>query len=690
MSLHPLFQSDCHKYDASDRSIIDSSFRHPNLSMQPSDVEVVVYHFPCPDGFASAMIAWMASPHSEFIPTNHGDFENMGDRLKNRNVIFLDISPTPEQIDSFEMKDYLVLDHHRTSEVSMERIDNRHKVFDMNHSGCVLAHNYFMPGNSIPDLVRFIELRDLWRHQGVEGCEEYLMGLHGLHGYCVKCWVSCVMDFNKSRQCYESGILLLKMRNAQVEQYVQHADSRMWGNIRVWMVNITDRSCISETGNALVSHQNNRNDIALLWNYNSKKKYYHCSLRSLSPVGPDVSTIALRFGGGGHAHAAGFCFKGVSIEDLFTTSDVCLDEVLDYLNTKGVDQLVKDFNIKVHKHDGMMCLNYCQVKSRPKDHPIVRACRQLVVSESFPHRILAHSFKRFFNNGENEADTKTLEENTNTIYNSKEDGSIILVFAKDGKWVVCTRGTFGQLEMFESGKTWREVFFTLVDEETLGDPNKNTNMYVFEMCTSLNRIVTTYPDDRLYLIAVFKYPRNYKELDDGELDVVAASMSITNTKGPVLRPTSSKFHSITDVISDLRNKSADFEGYVAKLRVGSSTYTRVKVKNDAYMTLHRIKSKKVTWKTLVTLFLSGENGDIDIEYEKAFKNLVEDIEKQWITLNLDGLDKKKAIELIKNTSYSRIFFTLWRMDKPVIDNQLLFRYKDYLASIMDKCHPISS
>jgi len=80
-----------------------------------------------------------------------------------------------------------------------------------------------------------------------------------------------------------------------------------------------------------------------------------------------------------------------------------LIHVQQYLKTKSLDDLTAEFGIKITKHPfglPLVILNYSQFDS-PKDHPLVRECRGLVL-EVGSWKIVARSFYRFFNFGEAE------------------------------------------------------------------------------------------------------------------------------------------------------------------------------------------------------------------------------------------------------------------------------------------------
>ena len=163
---------------------------------------------------------------------------------------------------------------------------------------------------------------------------------------------------------------------------------------------------------------------------------------------------------------------------------------------KTLDDLTNDHGIIVGKHETepLVVLNYSQFDS-PKLNDVVRECRGLVL-EKDTWNTVAVAFPRFFNWGEvmDEAD----DFNWNNFYvNSKEDGSLMLVYYYNGEWRLNSRGSFGNAECNGCGKTWRELAWDLVDDKTpLMDKGCT---YVFEFCSVFNKVVRNYDDRKLFL-----------------------------------------------------------------------------------------------------------------------------------------------------------------------------------------------
>lgn len=131
---------------------------------------LVIYHGSgCPDGFASALAAWLFyAGRAEFLGLDHGEIKTVNDLpdCNGRAVYILDFSFGPDimrAIDGRAAK-LVLLDHHKSAAAALTgfvcRCGELH--FDMKKSGARLAWEFFQPGKPLPDLVRYVEDRDIW------------------------------------------------------------------------------------------------------------------------------------------------------------------------------------------------------------------------------------------------------------------------------------------------------------------------------------------------------------------------------------------------------------------------------------------------------------------------------------------------------------------------------------------------
>ena len=140
---------------------------HPSLQ----DVRpLILYHGRrCPDGYGAALAAWLFyGDKAEFRGLDHGEIqtpEDLGD-LDGRAVYVVDFAFEPELMAQIEAKvsKLVVLDHHKSAAEKLTGYQCRCGVvhFDMHKSGAKLAWEFFQTEQPVPDLVRYVEDRDIW------------------------------------------------------------------------------------------------------------------------------------------------------------------------------------------------------------------------------------------------------------------------------------------------------------------------------------------------------------------------------------------------------------------------------------------------------------------------------------------------------------------------------------------------
>ncbi len=131
---------------------------------------LVIYHGrSCPDGFASALAAWLFyGAKAEYLALDHGDIQSVDElpALGGRAVYILDFSFSPEIMRGIDERaaKLVMLDHHKSAAEKLTGFACRCGVvhFDMHKSGARLAWEFFQPATPLPGLVRFVEDRDIW------------------------------------------------------------------------------------------------------------------------------------------------------------------------------------------------------------------------------------------------------------------------------------------------------------------------------------------------------------------------------------------------------------------------------------------------------------------------------------------------------------------------------------------------
>lgn len=266
---------------------------------------VVIYHAECPDGFGAAWSFYKKYGHkAKYIPTRYGDpIPN----LYNKEVYIVDFCYHKEDLLKIkEIADSLtVLDHHKTALEECGDLDFCH--FDMEHSGAVLAWQFCFPEDKIPNLLKHIEDRDLWKWK-MPFSEEILSVVDSVERT-FKNWDALakqvsISDTDSWNMILNKGQGILEYKRNLIRnmiKYVHHLDI---DGHRIPAVNCSFFQ--SEIANQLSVGQPFA--AAYYWNGES----YCFSLRS-NEGGSDVSEIAKKYGGGGHIRASGFTTKDISL-----------------------------------------------------------------------------------------------------------------------------------------------------------------------------------------------------------------------------------------------------------------------------------------------------------------------------------------------------------------------------------------
>lgn len=298
-------------------------------------------------------------------------------------------------------------------------------------------------------------------------------------------------------------------------------------------------------------------------------------------------------------------------------------------NNGNLELLEQQLGITAKEHeDGRVIFNYSQINS-PKNNPIVKECRGIVLDKNNNWALVAKSFNRFFNLGE----LPDLDRNFNwesSFALDKEDGSLILMYYWNGKWHINTRNSFSDGKVQDSPWTWRDlVLMTLPDNwELTMDPDYT---YVFELCTPYNKVVRQYSEKKLFLLTTFHNKYMY-ESSESLIDLQAKESRFD-------RPTAYYFANSEQVEKYIRKVSENFktfEGIVLR----DINNMRIKIKSPEYVALHRLSNNGniASVKNLLPFVLSGETDEL-LCYFPECSQYVEKIQSQldkW-KVELDNL-----------------------------------------------------
>jgi oligoribonuclease NrnB/cAMP/cGMP phosphodiesterase (DHH superfamily) len=296
-----------------------------------------IYHGNCADGFTAAWVVRRAlgADAVDFYP---GVYQRPPPDVTDRDVIFVDFCYKKEIMLELakKAKSIMVLDHHKSAAIDMNdvkhvwgfsRTDWESMVrygdpfsrvmleFDMNRSGAGLTWDFFNPGEPRPKLIDHVEDRDLWKFK-LPNTREIQACLFS-YPYDFEVWDSLIEGFehpNPRNLMIDGGIAIERKHFKDIEELILVSTRPMrLGGYLVPVANLP-YTMTSDAGHILCSRNfegrksadpNDPYKQPFAATYYDTPNGRQFSLRS-EPGGVDVSEIAVQYGGGGHARAAGF------------------------------------------------------------------------------------------------------------------------------------------------------------------------------------------------------------------------------------------------------------------------------------------------------------------------------------------------------------------------------------------------
>jgi len=264
---------------------------------------VVLYHNNCPDGFGAAWSAWKKFGNkATYIGVQHNEPPPAG--LSGRQLYFLDFAYPLAMMKHIKKiaHSLVVIDHHKMMMSSAKIADEY--VFNIHHSGSVLAWRYFHQNKKIPLRLLYIEDLDLWKRRlrYTDAARATLMALP----YDFLVWDRAIANFENAkmrRSILEKGKAIVAFQERIIRHIVKNAELVRFCGLRTYAANTPDFA--DEVGDAL---HRRLPPIGIIWAHRAGKLVV--SLRSSGKV--NVARLAERFGGGGHRRSAAFVLRAYS------------------------------------------------------------------------------------------------------------------------------------------------------------------------------------------------------------------------------------------------------------------------------------------------------------------------------------------------------------------------------------------
>ena len=297
-------------------------------STKKNKYDIVVFHYPCNDGLASAWIVYYFYGNIELYPFTHGDTIDIK-RFKGKRVLFCDICPKEEILNEIEKvaTKITILDHHASSEKLIKSKSYGH--YDKERSGAGMTWDFFFPGTDMPLFIKMIQDGDLWKWT-VKDSKNFISGFDLEYNKLdrldfekiFKLFNKLLIDDSIMDDYIRSGLDFNEKKTKRLQKIAREEGTRSTYNEQKMWIRETEYCDASELGNMVTSGSDV--DVAVLYQVCEVKDKvtgetiidevtgkpeieYHVSLRSCGNI--NVFAIAKLFGGGGHMNAAGFATK---------------------------------------------------------------------------------------------------------------------------------------------------------------------------------------------------------------------------------------------------------------------------------------------------------------------------------------------------------------------------------------------
>lgn len=299
---------------------------------------IVVYHNNCVDGIAAA---WAARQYMsvrniscEYIPA---DYDSEPVDCTDSVIYLVDFSYPPEVIEnliSLKNNTVVVIDHHISAINKLQGVIAKHNIqtdgcinkrigrseswlLDTTRSGAVLTFNYFFPDHEVPDILLYVQDRDLWKKE-LPFSEEISWALKAYSdsfinfNYLAGVW--SIKGFGSVKSIGEGTYKFVQSQIEQIAENRHYIYIKLEGNeladilqtfwLRIPAVNAPQvfssdicQKVMQLEGECIAASYFRQSDDT-----------YKFSVRCIDEWKSDMvaSRIAEMFGGGGHPGAAGF------------------------------------------------------------------------------------------------------------------------------------------------------------------------------------------------------------------------------------------------------------------------------------------------------------------------------------------------------------------------------------------------
>lgn len=285
------------------------------LCIAPDEVDMVIYHGGCVDGFTSAFCCYLYNKEnnpSKEVAYYPAGFDESPPDVTGKNVLICDFSYKYHVLSDMLKKanKLAILDHHKTAEADLKDIPDKNKVFRMDHSGAYITWKFFNQHTDfVPTLIVYVQDNDIWL-KAQPNTRDFTSFLFSVP-MTFKDYEKLLDDEYIKTVVFPLGEGMMRQNEVFISQAVRKTVPSFVNIGDKYYFNAVLNTAIlkSEIGNRVLS-EFPYCDFSTMWNYDATSNETWLSLRS-DDNRTDVSDIAKKFGGGGHMAASGVTVKGI-------------------------------------------------------------------------------------------------------------------------------------------------------------------------------------------------------------------------------------------------------------------------------------------------------------------------------------------------------------------------------------------
>lgn len=259
------------------------------------------YHSSDLDGHCSGAIIKYKHSECEMVPINYGEDFPWSSIVIGETVFMVDFSlPADDTMALSQMSNFIWIDHHKSAMAAIG--DEFEGIREDGLGACALAWRWCFPNKPTPYTVQLLAEYDVWNHTNPDTLPfQYGIRIEDtLPG--TRLWTQLFSGNSDVviSSILEQGRTVLRYQEQSNEMYAKGAsfEAALQGHVCLVQNKMYSNSQAFDS-----VFDPDKHDIMLLFGW--RHGQWTCSLYSQED-GPDVSKIAVSYGGGGHAHAAGF------------------------------------------------------------------------------------------------------------------------------------------------------------------------------------------------------------------------------------------------------------------------------------------------------------------------------------------------------------------------------------------------